>query len=81
MLKIEDSRNKEKFIPLDKKKNEELEDEINNEFEKYLRDKLITEFFLQKFIICKSDILILVVGNISLAQQKLLYTVKEEMKI
>ena len=46
-------------------KNEASEDEKNIEFEQYSRDKLITEFFLQKFIIWKSDVLILVVGNIS----------------
>ena len=49
-------------------KKEQLEDE-DIEFEKYSRDKLITEFFLQKFIIWKSDLLILVVGNISLTEQ------------
>ena len=63
-----------------KKKDEEPEDEKNYEFERYSRDKLITEFFLQKFILWKSDIIILVVGNISLTEQKLLYTVKQEVK-
>jgi Na+-transporting NADH:ubiquinone oxidoreductase subunit NqrC len=60
--------------------NEESEDEKNNEFERYSWDKLITEFFLQKFILWKSDIVILVIGNISLTEQKLLYTVKQEVK-
>ena len=60
-------------------KSEQLEDEYI-EFEKYSRDKLITEFFLQKFIIWKSDILILVVGNISLTEQKLLSRVKAEVE-
>ena len=60
------------------KKSEQLEDE-DIEFEKYSRDKLITEFFLQKFIIYKSDILILVIGNISLTEQKLLSRVKAEV--
>jgi len=60
-------------------KSEQLEDE-DIEFEKYSRDKLITEFFLQKFIIWKSDILILVVGNISLTEQKLLSRVKAEVE-
>ena len=63
-----------------KKKIDDIEDEKDKEFEKYSRDKLITEFFIQKFIIWKSDILILVVGNISLTEQKLLYTVKKEVK-
>ena len=56
------------------------EDEENIEFEQYSRDKLITEFFLQKFIIWKSDVLILVVGNISLTEQKLLLRIKKEVK-
>ena len=60
-------------------KKEQLEDE-DIEFEKYSRDKLITEFFLQKFIIWKSDLLILVVGNISLTEQKLLSRVKAEVE-
>ena len=50
------------------------------EFEIYSRDKLITEYFIQRFIIDKSDILILVVGNITLTEQKLLSRVKTEIK-
>ena len=61
------------------KKEQKLEDE-DFEFEQYSRDKLITEFFLQKFIIYKSDILILVVGNITLTEQKLLSRVKNEVE-
>ena len=44
-----------------------------------MRDKLITEYFIQRFIIWKSDILILVVGNITLTEQKLLSRVKTEV--
>ena len=62
------------------KKEKLAEDEENIEFEQYSRDKLITEFFLQKFIIYKSDVLILVVGNISLTEQKLLLRIKKEVK-
>ena len=43
-------------------------------------DKLITEYFLQKFIIWKSDILILVVGNITLTEQKLLLRVTKAVE-
>ena len=57
------------------KKNEE-----ETEFELYSRDKLMTEYFLQKFIIWKSDILILVVGNITLTEQKLLERVTKEVE-
>jgi hypothetical protein len=77
---IKENIEQEKIKNEQKKMNEESEDEKNNEFERYSRDKLITEFFLQKFILWKSDIVILVIGNISLTEQKLLYTVKQEVK-
>ena len=50
------------------------------EIELYSMDKLITEYFLQKFIIWKSDILILVVGNITLTEQKLLQRVTKTVE-
>ena len=79
--KIEKNENEEKNESDETpKKSEDIEDKKNNEFEQYSRDKLITEFFLQKFIIWGSDIIILVVGNISLTEQKLLYKVKQEVK-
>ena len=49
-------------------------------YEKCLRDKLITETFIQRFIIDISHILILVVGNINLNEQKLLENVKSSLK-
>lgn len=39
-------------------------------FEKSLRDKLITETYIQQFIIDTSHILVLVVGFITLNEQK-----------
>ena len=77
--KKEENKNEDKDKNQEQKK-ENVEDEKNIEFEQYSRDKLITEFFLQKFIIWKSDVLILVVGNISLTEQKLLLRVKKEVK-
>ena len=65
---------------IENKKEQKLEDE-EIEFEQYSRDKLITEFFLQTFIIWKSVILILVLGNISLTEQKLLSRVKSEVEL
>ena len=53
------------------------EDEI---FEISLRDKLITEKFLEEFIIHTSDIIILVVGDITLNEQKILTRVKTSLK-
>ena len=61
--------------------NDNLKDIINeNKFEEYCRDKLITELFIQKFIIYKSDILIIVIGNMTLNEQQLLARIKKEPK-
>ena len=51
-----------------------------NSYEICLRDKLITETYIQKFIIDTSHILILVVGNINLNEQKLLENIKSLLK-
>jgi len=88
-----EGKNKDNNVPKDEKmikkdeenidqhkKEQKLEDE-EIEFEQYSRDKLITEFFLQKFIIWKSDVLILVLGNISLTEQKLLSRVRNEVEL
>ena len=61
-------------------KDEESEEKKNIEFEKYSRDKLLTEYFIQKFIIWKSDIIILVVGDMTLSEQKLLFKVKRDVE-
>ena len=61
--------------------NDNLKDIMNeNKFEEYWRDKLITELFIRKFIIYKSDILITVIGNITLHEQQLLEKIKKEVK-
>ena len=49
------------------------------EFEEYSRDKLITEFYIQQFILWKSNIIILVIGSITLSEQKLYARVKSEI--
>ena len=82
----EDCSNKKKENEKGKQRDEKIanlnmESETEEfEFEKYSRDKLLTEYFLQRFIIYKSNILILVVGNISLTEQKLLSRVKNEVR-
>ena len=61
---------------------EEDKKDINKnqlEFEEYSRDKLITEFYIQQFILWKSNIIILVVGSITLSEQKLYARVKSEV--
>ena len=53
-----------------KSNNEHIEQPSEGEeFKEYSRDKLSIELFLQKFIINYSNILILVVGNISLTDK------------
>ena len=49
-------------------------------FEEKSREKLITEFFLQNYIIHYSDILIVVVGILTYSEQKLLNKIKIEMQ-
>ena len=49
------------------------------EFEEYSRDKLITEYYIQQFILWKSDIIILLIGSITLSEQKLYARIKSEI--
>ena len=73
------------------KENEILDDDDEEEFpknnknEKELfreksREKLITELFLQNYIIYNSDILIVVVGILTYSEQKLLNKIKNEIQ-
>ena len=58
-----------------------LEKEKKNElFKDKSREKLITELFLQNYIINNSNILIVVVDSLSFSEQKLLMKVKKEME-
>ena len=49
-------------------------------FKEKCRDKIITELFLQNYIINYSDILIIVVGVLTYSEQKLLNKIKNEIK-
>ena len=51
----------------------------NDYFKEKSREKLITELFLQNYIINNSDILIIVVDSLSFSEQKLLIKIKREM--
>ena len=65
---------------LDSGKNN-LEGKDKNEiFKEKCRDKLITELFLQNYIIYNSDILIAVVDILSFSEQKLLLKLKKEIE-
>ena len=59
-----------------------LVDKLNDykTFKERVREKLITELFLQNYIVNNSDILIVVVDSVSFSEQKLLMKVKKEME-
>ena len=51
-----------------------------NVIESFARDKILTEFFLQSFILKYSNVLILVVGQLTYFDQKLIHRIKTECK-
>ena len=58
-----------------------LDEKIKNElFKEKSREKLITELFLQNYIVNNSDILIVVVDCLSFSEQKLLLKIKKEVE-
>lgn len=78
-IQTKDNNHKEgNTININKEDEESLKEE--KKYEICLRDKLITETYIQRFIIVKSHILVLVVGNINLNEQKLLENVKSLLK-
>ena len=62
------------------RENEESEEISKELFREKSREKLITELFLQNYIIHNSDILILVVGILTYSEQKLLNRIKTEIQ-
>ena len=83
-----DSAGLENPILIDEKENEEENDqEIDNNYKKEIdkfrlkaRDILITESFLQSFIISVSDLLLIVIDKLSFSEQKLINKIKGELK-
>ena len=67
-------------IQKEENNNEVKKDEENKEFKKKARDILVTESFLQKFIITNSNILILVIDKLTFSEQKLILKKKKEIK-
>ena len=75
------SKEKENEQDLENKdKSNGKEIEQNKEFKENARDKLMTELFLENFIIKVSDILLLVVGKLTYSEQLLINKIKEESK-
>ena len=65
---------------INNKKNEISDIEnVKKQFKEKSREKLITELFLQNYIMNNSDILIIVVGIMTYSEQKLLNRIKTEI--
>ena len=62
------------------KLNEEEEFKRNKNFKENARDKIMTELFLENFIIRFSDILLVVVGKLTYSEQLLINKIKVESK-
>ena len=85
----EQEKNNEIREKINEKKNGQKKEEIkpnnkeivkNEEFKENARDKIMTEIFLQNFIIQESDILLVVVGKLTYSEQLLINKIKEESK-
>ena len=82
----ENEENEEKKENKEKKETEENKENKNAKknnielFKEKSREKLITELFLQNYIINNSDILILVVGILTYSEQKLLNRIKNDIQ-
>ena len=74
--------NSEEIIQIELKKEilNKKEIEQNKEFKENARDKIMTELFLQNFIIMVSDILLIVVGKLTYSEQLLINKIKVESK-
>ena len=74
----------DKIIEIEKEKEngkpDEKEVEQNKEFKESARDKIMTELFLQNFIIMTTDILLVVVGKLTYSEQLLINKIKVESK-
>lgn len=77
---INKSLNKEYIGHYEENEKNKEEYEQNNKFKENARDKIMTELFLENFIINVSDILLLVVGKLTYSEQLLINKIKEESK-
>ena len=73
---------KEFYTENDNKENTKIKakDICEKAFKEKSREKIMTELFLQNYIMHNSDILILVVGILTYSEQKLINRIKTEMK-
>lgn len=79
VLKYQDNKEQKDESKNDENIGEEKKDNSDISFAEQSRDKLLTETFLQTYIIKNSDILLLVFGKLSYEEQKLLNKIKNDM--
>ena len=72
--------NKDDPSIIDNNKKIDLNDNCEKAFKEKSKEKIMTELFLQNYIMHNSDILILVVGILTYSEQKLINRIKTEMK-
>jgi len=83
-----DQKDKFKF-DLYKKEKEELKSkkksyiefkELGSQIAEFTKDRRLTDYFLQKFILWNSDILLCVVGQLTFSDQKFINTIRSQVK-
>lgn len=79
VLKYQENKEKNEEVQQNENKDEEKRENGDIYFAEQSRDKLLTEIFLQTYIIKNSDILLLVFGKLSCEEQKLLNKIKNDM--
>ena len=79
VLKYQDNKEQKDESKNDENMGEEKKDNSDIPFAEQSRDKLLTEIFLQTYIIKNSDILLLVFGKLTYEEQKLLNKIKNDM--
>ncbi len=75
-----ENKNKNEIDNRQKSNRENGENTGNELFKEKSREKIMTELFLQNYIIYYSDILIVVVGILTYSEQKILNRIKSELK-
>jgi hypothetical protein len=88
--KIKEAFNtKDESLELLKKEKEELETkkksyidfkELSSQIAEFTKDRRLTDYFLQKFILWNSDILLCVVGQLTFSDQKFINTIRSQVK-
>ena len=76
----DNNSNKDDPSIIDNNQKIDLNDNCEKAFKEKSKEKIMTELFLQNYIMHNSDILILVVGILTYSEQKLINRIKTEMK-